>query len=317
MGLGNGILTLGAFGQGILQGRVLGLAGASSEQMLEIMNASGSAVALTGVSLALQALETCAAPIFALLLVEEGLNAANWKQDIIWILGLAVVTEIPYNLAVSGTPLVPGSLNPVFAVAPVPGPAFILSAFFWKELGKPAGQSGSYHCRNSLGAAAVHFLRYADGGSDLGDVAYEPAAQFPGLCRSGGGRFVRFLFALLPGLAHGLPSGASVQRPAEHSAQSGKIPDLSGDSADHVPCRDADLRKAQKQLQPQLAAAVSYPFLEPSAKRHWAPVCVELFNSSFFGGGNDHRPSPCGIGVKRYLEGLKLSFKLTERLKTR
>lgn len=117
MGLGNGILTLGAFGQGILQGRVLGLAGASSEQMLEIMNASGSAVALTGVSLALQALETCAAPIFALLLVEEGLNAANWKQDIIWILGLAVVTEIPYNLAVSGTALVPGSLNPVFTVA--------------------------------------------------------------------------------------------------------------------------------------------------------------------------------------------------------
>lgn len=72
LGLGNGILTLGAFGQGILQGRVLGLAGASSEQMLEIMNASGSAVALTGVSLALQALETCAAPIFALLLVEKG-----------------------------------------------------------------------------------------------------------------------------------------------------------------------------------------------------------------------------------------------------
>lgn len=72
MGLGNGIFDPGRFGQGILQGRVLGLAGASSEQMLEIMNASGSAVALTGVSLALQALETCAAPIFALLLVEKG-----------------------------------------------------------------------------------------------------------------------------------------------------------------------------------------------------------------------------------------------------
>lgn len=57
-------LTLGVFGQGILQGRILGLAGASSEEMLEIMNASGSAVALTGVSLALQALETCAAPIW-------------------------------------------------------------------------------------------------------------------------------------------------------------------------------------------------------------------------------------------------------------
>lgn len=28
-----------------------------------------------------------------------------------------MVTEIPYNLAVSGTALVPGSLNPVFAVA--------------------------------------------------------------------------------------------------------------------------------------------------------------------------------------------------------
>lgn len=57
-------LTLGVFGQGILQGRILGLAGASSEEMLEIMNASGSAVALTGVSLALQALEPCAAPIW-------------------------------------------------------------------------------------------------------------------------------------------------------------------------------------------------------------------------------------------------------------
>lgn len=50
-------------------------------------------------------------------MVEEGLNTTNWKQDLGWILGLAVLTEIPYNLAVSGSALVPGSLNPVFAVA--------------------------------------------------------------------------------------------------------------------------------------------------------------------------------------------------------
>lgn len=114
---------------------MLGLAGASSEQMLEIMNASGSAVALTGVSLALQALETCAAPIFALLLVEEGLNAANWKQDIIWILGLAVVTEIPYNLAVSGTALVPGSLNPVLRW-PCAGSCFYFISIFLERAGE-------------------------------------------------------------------------------------------------------------------------------------------------------------------------------------
>lgn len=110
-------LTLGVFGRGILQGRILGIGTVTASQLLESMNSSGTAMGLATASLVLQAVETCAAPIFAFLLVEGALHTACMKNYLLRLLGLSLITEIPYNLAISGKVLVAGSLNPVFAMA--------------------------------------------------------------------------------------------------------------------------------------------------------------------------------------------------------
>lgn len=109
-------LALGVIGRGILQGGLLGIGSVTGEELLAIMNGSGTAMTIASISLVLQAVETCAAPIFAFLLVEGAIHTASMKNYLLRILGLAVITEIPYNLAISGKLLVGGSLNPVFGM---------------------------------------------------------------------------------------------------------------------------------------------------------------------------------------------------------
>lgn len=109
-------LTLGAFGRGILQGRLLGIGTVTGAELLEIMNSSGTAMGMASLSLVLQAVETCAAPIFALLMVEGVLHTASMKAYMLRVLCLALATEIPYNLAITGRLLHVGELNPVFGI---------------------------------------------------------------------------------------------------------------------------------------------------------------------------------------------------------
>ncbi len=130
-------LALGVFGRGILQGRLLGIGSVTGEELLAIMNSSGTAMTLASVSLVLQAVETCAAPIFAFLLVEGAGHTSSMKNYLLRMLGLAAVTEIPYNLAISGKLLAGGSLNPVFGMLL----CLILLWFFRYYAGKGAGKT--------------------------------------------------------------------------------------------------------------------------------------------------------------------------------
>ena len=66
--------------------------------------------------LALQAVETCAVPIFAFMLVEGVQHTSSFKNYFIRIFQLAVITEIPYNLAMNGQWLHTATRNPVFAM---------------------------------------------------------------------------------------------------------------------------------------------------------------------------------------------------------
>lgn len=107
-------LTLGVFGRGILQGRVLGLHQVNAQQLLELMTSSSSAMAVATISLVLQAVETCAAPIFAFLLVEGVRHTKNLGQYLFRVTVLALLCEIPYNLAIGGRVLDMSTRNPVF-----------------------------------------------------------------------------------------------------------------------------------------------------------------------------------------------------------
>lgn len=109
-------LGLGIFGRGLLQNGMLGMAGENNmDLLLSMMDSSEGMIAAT-VAVVCQFLESCAAPIFCFLLVEGFLHTSDFSGYMKRVVGLALITEIPYNLAMSGKLLDLGSRNPVFAM---------------------------------------------------------------------------------------------------------------------------------------------------------------------------------------------------------
>lgn len=109
-------LAAGAIGRGVIQTGMLGIGNVSTEQLLAVIGASEQAMTLAAVSLVLQAVETCAVPIFAMFLVEGVQHTADRKAYFLRVLKLALLTEIPYNLAMGGKLLNLATRNPVFAL---------------------------------------------------------------------------------------------------------------------------------------------------------------------------------------------------------
>lgn len=110
-------LAAGAISRGLLQTQLLGLGQLSGEQLLANLSNSQDAMLIATISLVLQAMEACAVPLFALLTVEGFRHTSDFKQYLIRVLGLAVLSELPYNLAISGKLLDLGTRNPAFGVA--------------------------------------------------------------------------------------------------------------------------------------------------------------------------------------------------------
>ena len=111
------ILALGIAGQAILQNRVLQMGSISGTELLKLMQESGDMMGAATLALVLQAVYACAAPIFAFLLVEGFCHTGNFARYFLRVLGVAIVSEIPYNLAMGGQFWVADSRNPVFALA--------------------------------------------------------------------------------------------------------------------------------------------------------------------------------------------------------
>lgn len=106
-------LLAGMISRGVLQTRVLQMGNLSTQQLLEAMSSSGAVMATATAALIMQALETCAVPIFAFLLVEGFEKTQNKKKMTLYLLSAAIVSEIPYNLAIYGKYLHMTSRNPV------------------------------------------------------------------------------------------------------------------------------------------------------------------------------------------------------------
>jgi len=106
----------GTIGRGLIQNHILGVGQLTTQQLLDVMGASQQAMSLVTCSLVLQALETCAVPLYAMMLVEGVQNTSSFPAYFKRILTLAVACELPYNLAMNGRVLFLGSRNPVFAL---------------------------------------------------------------------------------------------------------------------------------------------------------------------------------------------------------
>lgn len=100
----------------LLQNTLLGVGTRSMQELVEMMQADQTAMIITTVSLVLQAMETVAVPIFVFLLFEGFQHTSDWQKYLTRLAGLAVITEIPYDLAMNGKVLEFSSQNPVLGL---------------------------------------------------------------------------------------------------------------------------------------------------------------------------------------------------------
>jgi hypothetical protein len=109
-------LTLGIAGKSLIENSILSLSSISTEQLFQMFEADSSTMLLAAVALILKAAYTCAAPIVAFLLVEGFLHTSDALKYGLRLFGVALLSELPYNLAMGGQILVTDSRNPVFGL---------------------------------------------------------------------------------------------------------------------------------------------------------------------------------------------------------
>ena len=109
-------LLAGIISRSVLQNQLLGLGSITGAGLLAAMQSSSSAMLIATIALILQAVETCAVPIFAFLLVEEFRNTESLKKYALGVAIVAVAAEIPYNLAMGQSVIDLSSRNPAFSL---------------------------------------------------------------------------------------------------------------------------------------------------------------------------------------------------------
>lgn len=109
-------LAIGIIGQALIQNGLLSMNSITGDQLVNAMDADPAVMTLVTVALVCKIIETCAASLFAFLLVEGFRRTSSFEKYLLRIGGLAVVSEIPYNLAYGGKLLDLGSRNPVFGL---------------------------------------------------------------------------------------------------------------------------------------------------------------------------------------------------------
>lgn len=142
-------LAAGVISRGLLQNRLLGLAGLTAQQMLDLIATDSAAMAIATTALVLQAVETCAAPVFAFLLVEGFAHTADFKRYLLRVAGIALLSEIPYNLAVHGSVLHLATRNPVLGLV-----LGLVALYLWKYFG---GSTTSYRLLRAVITVAAVF----------------------------------------------------------------------------------------------------------------------------------------------------------------
>lgn len=109
-------IVLGTAGQSILQNAILGVANAASREDLLKQIEDPDHFAMASVAIVLQFALACAVPIFAFLLVDGFQHTSSVKNYFLRVAGVAVISELPFNLAMSGKLLDWNSRNPVFGM---------------------------------------------------------------------------------------------------------------------------------------------------------------------------------------------------------
>lgn len=113
---GTVLLAGGIAGRSIIQNRIFGLGSISSQGLLTLMEQDSRYMFLATIALVLQGAYACATVVYALLLCEGMVHTQDLKSYALRVAGLAILSEIPYNLAFSDKLLDFSGRNPVFGV---------------------------------------------------------------------------------------------------------------------------------------------------------------------------------------------------------
>ena len=127
-------LIVGIIGRSVIQFRMLGLGVITGPELLTLLENDPSMMMAATAALVMQVMETCALPVFTFLLVEGFLHTSDLPKYFIRVLAVAVASEIPYDLAVSGKILDLSVQNPAFGL-PL---SLLLLIFFRACSGKSA-----------------------------------------------------------------------------------------------------------------------------------------------------------------------------------
>ena len=109
-------LVAGIVGQGIIMNVLLNMQGKSSAEILATLEGNEKNLTLAIFALLTQMAYACAIPIFTFLLVDGFRRTTSVKQYALRLSGVAVLAEIPYNLAMSGTWIDVNSRTPMIAM---------------------------------------------------------------------------------------------------------------------------------------------------------------------------------------------------------
>ena len=111
-------IVAGAIGQGIIYNKVLGLQGVEDmESMVSMLGTDERTTMMALVWLLLQMAFACAIPIYCFLMVDGFRRTKNFRNYALRVAGMALLTEIPYNLCMYGKWFDLSSRNPMIAMA--------------------------------------------------------------------------------------------------------------------------------------------------------------------------------------------------------
>lgn len=152
-------VALGIVGRVLIQRKLLGLTGLTGAQLLTLME-DPNAMALVSVALVLEVLACCAVPVFAFLTNEGFRHTGDFRRYLLRALALAVLSEVPYDLAMQGKILDVSSQNPVFGVV-----LALIVLYFFRYLGENSGKNNVIRVVLTLAAMAwASMLHVAYGG---------------------------------------------------------------------------------------------------------------------------------------------------------
>ena len=109
-------LIAGVVGQGIIMNVLMDMQGKSSAEILSSLENSEKNLTLGIFALLMQMAYACAIPIFTFLLVDGFRHTTSVKNYGLRMAGVALLSEIPYNLAMSGKWFDFNSRNPMVAM---------------------------------------------------------------------------------------------------------------------------------------------------------------------------------------------------------